>query len=52
MRHELTDELERWGPDLLVLGARGRTAGPDVALGSLTETLLGRAPCPSLIVRA
>jgi len=52
VRHELTDELGCWGPDLLVLGARGRTAGPDVALGSLTETLLGRAPCPSLIVRA
>jgi nucleotide-binding universal stress UspA family protein len=52
VRHELTEELERWGPDLLVLGARGRTAGPDVALGSLTETLLGRALCPSLVVRA
>jgi nucleotide-binding universal stress UspA family protein len=52
VRHEMTDELERWTPDLLVLGARGRTAGPDVALGSLTETLLGRASCPSLVVRA
>jgi nucleotide-binding universal stress UspA family protein len=52
VRHELTDELERWAPDLLVLGARGRTARPDVTLGSLTEMLLGRAPCPSLVVRA
>jgi nucleotide-binding universal stress UspA family protein len=52
VRRELADELERWAPDLLVFGARGRTAGPDVALGSVAETLLARMACPSLVVRA
>jgi nucleotide-binding universal stress UspA family protein len=48
---ELTDEVHRWVPDLLVLGARGRTAGREVALGSVTETLLREAKCPTLVVR-
>jgi nucleotide-binding universal stress UspA family protein len=49
---ELADEVERWVPDLLVLGARGRTAEPDVPLGSVAEDLLRGAPCPTLLVRA
>jgi nucleotide-binding universal stress UspA family protein len=48
---ELSDEVRRWVPDLLVLGARGRTAGREVALGSVTETLLRETSCPTLVVR-
>ena len=48
---ELVDEVHRWVPDLLVLGARGRTAGREVALGSVAETLLRETRCPTLVVR-
>jgi nucleotide-binding universal stress UspA family protein len=49
---ELADEVARWVPDLLVLGARGRTAGPETALGSLTEAVLRGTTCSALVVRA
>lgn len=48
---ELADEVHRWVPDLLVVGARGRTAGRDVPLGSVTQTLLRQAKCPTLVFR-
>jgi nucleotide-binding universal stress UspA family protein len=48
---ELVDEVHRWVPDLLVLGARGRTAGREVPLGSVAETLLRETKCPTLVVR-
>jgi nucleotide-binding universal stress UspA family protein len=48
---ELADEVHRWVPDLLVLGARGRTAGSDVALGRVTENLLRQTACPTLVYR-
>jgi nucleotide-binding universal stress UspA family protein len=56
MRHgdagrELADEVDRWVPDLLVLGARGRTAEREVPLGSVTETLLRQTKCPTLVFR-
>lgn len=48
---ELADEVRRWAPDLLVVGARGRTAGREVALGRVTESLLRHAACPTLVYR-
>jgi nucleotide-binding universal stress UspA family protein len=48
---ELADEVNRWVPDLLVIGARGRTAGSEVALGRVTESLLRQASCPTLVYR-
>jgi nucleotide-binding universal stress UspA family protein len=48
---ELADEVRRWVPDLLVIGARGRTAGSEVALGRVTEGLLRQAACPMLVYR-
>jgi nucleotide-binding universal stress UspA family protein len=56
MRHgdagrELADEVRRWVPDLLVIGARGRTAGSDVTLGRVTESLLRLGACPTLVYR-
>jgi nucleotide-binding universal stress UspA family protein len=50
--HELTDEVNRWVPDLLVIGARGRTAGPNVPLGRVAEVVLRATRCPTLVVRA
>lgn len=49
---ELVKEVDNWRPDLLVFGARGRTTGPDVALGRVAESLLQAASCPLLVVRA
>ena len=48
---ELADEVRRWMPDLLVVGARGRTAGSEVALGRVTESLLRHVACPTLVYR-
>jgi nucleotide-binding universal stress UspA family protein len=48
---ELADEVRRFTPDLLVVGARGRTAGSEVALGRVTESLLRHAACPTLVYR-
>jgi nucleotide-binding universal stress UspA family protein len=48
---ELAAEVRRWVPDLLVIGARGRTAGSQVALGRVTESLLREAACPTLVYR-
>ena len=50
-RRELTAEVRRWAPDLLVLGARGRTAGRGVRLGRVAEMLLRQARCPTLVYR-
>ncbi len=49
--HELTEEVNRWVPDLLVIGARGRTAGPKVSLGRVAEVVLRATRCPALVVR-
>ena len=48
---ELADEIGRWVPDLLVIGARGRTAGSEVSLGRVTTRLLRHASCPTLVYR-
>jgi nucleotide-binding universal stress UspA family protein len=48
---ELADEVRRWVPDLLVIGARGRTAGSEVAVGRVTQSLLRQATCPTLVFR-
>lgn len=48
---ELAEEVRRWVPDLLVVGARGRTAGSGVALGRVTQSLLRQVACPTLVYR-
>ena len=44
-------EAESDGSDLIVVGARGIGVLERVALGSVSETMLRRAPCPVLVVR-
>lgn len=39
------------GMDLIVMGTHGRRGGKRLLLGSVTETVLGEAPCPVLTVR-
>jgi nucleotide-binding universal stress UspA family protein len=48
--HELQKELERQPPDLVVMGAHGRTGVKRVLLGSVAENLVRFANCPVLIV--
>jgi nucleotide-binding universal stress UspA family protein len=42
---------KRVGADLLVLGTHGRTGLARVAIGSVAERVMARAPCPVLTVR-
>lgn len=43
--------VDRWHPDLLIVGAHGRPAALRVLLGSVSLELLHRAPCSVRIVR-
>ncbi|MGH0030275.1 MAG: universal stress protein [Myxococcota bacterium] len=43
---------EKLGADLIVMGTHGRTGLAHVFLGSVTERMLRRAPCPVLGVQA
>lgn len=38
------------GADLLVVGSRGLGAGGDAALGSVSDAVIGAAPCPVVVV--
>ncbi|MCS6926013.1 MAG: universal stress protein [Candidatus Binatia bacterium] len=38
-------------PDLIVMGTHGRRGAPRFFLGSVTETVVRRAPCPVLTLR-
>jgi nucleotide-binding universal stress UspA family protein len=48
---EVAGAAEREDADLIVVATRGRSGLKDVLLGSTTERLLRRAPCPVMIVR-
>lgn len=43
--------LERHPQDLIVVGSRGLSPGRRILLGSVSSGLVGRAPCPVLVVR-
>lgn len=47
---EILDVAEALGPDLLVLGTRGRTGLKRFALGSVAEAVMRAAPCDVLAV--
>jgi nucleotide-binding universal stress UspA family protein len=46
----IREEAEAWSADLLVMGTHGRGGFEHLLLGSVTEKLMGRAPCPVLTV--
>jgi nucleotide-binding universal stress UspA family protein len=50
--HAVVDVARSIGADLIVAGARGRTAISGLLVGSVTNRLLHLAPCPVLIVPA
>lgn len=49
---EILDVIRQAGADLLVLGTHGRSGFERLLLGSVTERLLHKAPCPVLTVPA
>jgi nucleotide-binding universal stress UspA family protein len=49
---EIVLEADRFGADLLVVGARGHTVMERVFLGSVSSELVDQAPCPILVARA
>jgi nucleotide-binding universal stress UspA family protein len=52
---EVVETLLRWldhhPQDLLVVGSRGLSRGRRLLLGSVSSGLVGKAPCPVLVVR-
>jgi nucleotide-binding universal stress UspA family protein len=47
----IVDECEKFQPDLLVVGSRGRGDFRSAVLGSVSAELVDRAPCPVLVAR-
>lgn len=47
----LLEEATRWHPDLIVVGSHGDSAAGGVLLGSVSQSLVHRAPCSVEIVR-
>jgi nucleotide-binding universal stress UspA family protein len=47
---EILEAAERMGADLIALGAHGRGAFERTVIGSVAESVLGRARCPVLVV--
>ncbi|HSD67224.1 MAG TPA: universal stress protein, partial [Vicinamibacteria bacterium] len=47
---EIVDRARAWPADLLVMGTHGRAGFERWALGSVTEKVLRKAPCPVLTV--
>jgi nucleotide-binding universal stress UspA family protein len=48
--HTIVDAAARLAVDLLVMGTHGRGGVEHILLGSVTEKVLRRAPCPLLVV--
>lgn len=47
----ITEEARRTGAGLVVMGSHGRTGLKRLLMGSVTERVLGHAPCPVLVVK-
>jgi universal stress protein A len=46
----IVDTAEREGADLIVMATHGRTGLSHILLGSVTEKVVARAPCPVLVI--
>ncbi|MBI4682919.1 MAG: universal stress protein [Nitrospirae bacterium] len=47
----ITDLAKQANADVIVMGSHGRTGIKKILMGSVTEKVIGYAPCPVLIVR-
>ncbi len=47
----IVDDCASFGPDLVVVGTRGRGAIATTVLGSVSAEIIDRAPCPVLVAR-
>ncbi len=48
---QLLAAIREFGPDLVVIGAKGRTAAKRFVLGSVAQEIIKYAPCSVLLVR-
>jgi nucleotide-binding universal stress UspA family protein len=46
----IVEVAEREGADLIVMATHGRTGLSHILLGSVTEKVVARAPCPVLVI--
>lgn len=51
VRDCIIEAAEKWEADLIVMGSHGRTGMSKFLLGSVAESVLGRAPCSVEIIR-
>ena len=48
---EIVRDAERWGADLIVVGARGLSTARRLLIGSVSSEVVDHAPCPVLVAR-
>ena len=48
----ILDQASEWNAGLIVMGSHGRTGLKRLLMGSVTERVVGEAPCPVLVVKA
>jgi nucleotide-binding universal stress UspA family protein len=48
---EIVDEARDWGADLIVIGSHGYTGLKRLVLGSVAQSVVGRAPCSVEVAR-
>lgn len=48
---QITEQVETYSPDLIVIGTHGRTGIPHMLLGSVAERVVQQIPCPVLTIR-
>ncbi|MEN8248526.1 MAG: universal stress protein [Bacteroidota bacterium] len=51
MAHGILEEIKKVGSDLIIVGARGRSTGAGVLMGSVTEDMIRHSPIPILAVK-
>ena len=47
----ILDYIEEFNVDLIVMGAKGRSALANMLMGSVAEDLMRKAPCPVITIR-
>jgi nucleotide-binding universal stress UspA family protein len=48
---EIVEEAKEWGADLIVIGSHGYTGLKRLVLGSVAQSVVGRAPCSVEVAR-